>query len=215
MTVATRPDLAPLSVVREPERVTALLDPLRLRILGALRDEPDSSTGIAARLGEARQKVNYHVRALERSGFLELHEERRKGNCIERIVRPTARHWVLDSDALGEIGADPDAVRDRFSAAYLIALAARAVRDIGLLERGATEADERLATVSLQTEVRLASPADFAAFVDDLAGAISDVVRRHHDESGPDGRRFQVFLGGYPELPDEESDDGESKGDTP
>lgn len=210
MTVATLPERAPLSVVREPERMAALLDPLRLRILGALADEPDSSTGIAARLGEARQKVNYHVRALEGAGFLELHEERRKGNCIERIVRTTARRWVLDTDALGELGADPDAVGDRFSAAYLIALAARAVRDVGALERGATEAGKRLATVSLQTEVRLGSPADLAAFVDDLAGAVSDVVRRHHDESGSDGRRFRVFLGGYPEPPDEES-----KGDAP
>lgn len=210
MTVATLPERAPLSVVREPERMAALLDPLRLRILGTLADQPDSSTGIAARLGEARQKVNYHVRALEGAGFLELHEERRKGNCIERIVRTTARRWVLDTDALGELGADPDAVGDRFSAAYLIALAARAVRDVGALERGATEAGKRLATVSLQTEVRLGSPADLAAFVDDLAGAVSDVVRRHHDESGSDGRRFRVFLGGYPEPPDEES-----KGDAP
>jgi len=197
------PEAPSLAVVSEPDRAATLLDPLRRRLLGALEEAPDSATGLAERLGETRQRVNYHVRALETAGFLELVEERRKGNCTERVVRPTARRWVIDVDALGEVGADPDAVRDRFSAAYLIALAARAIRDVGALERGAAEAGKRLATVSLQTEVTLASPARYSAFVDDLAAAVSDVVRRHHDESVPDGRRFRVFAAGYPEPPDD------------
>lgn len=205
MSTATVPSIPDLTVVGDDDRVASLLHPLRRRILAALDDEPDSATGIAHRLDEPRQKVNYHVRALEDAGLVELHEERRKGNCVERLVRPAARRWVLDSDALGDLGADPEAVRDRFSAAYLVALAARAIRDVAALERGATEADKRLATLSLQTEVRLAAPGDYVSFVDDLAGAISDVVRRHHDETAPEGRRFRVFLGGYPVPPDHES----------
>lgn len=207
--VATAEPLA-LSVVSDPAKAATLLDPLRRRVLETLAGSPDSATGLAERLGETRQRVNYHVRALEKAGFLELVEERRKGNCLERVVRPVARCWVIDVDALGEVGADPDAVRDRFSAAYLIALAARAIRDVGALERGAAEAGKRLATVSLQTEVTLASPARTSAFVDDLAAAVSDVVRRHHDESAPDGRRFRVFVGGYPEPPDDATE-GETR----
>jgi len=200
--VATAEPLA-LSVVSDPARATTILDPLRRRVLETLAESPDSATGLAVRLGETRQRVNYHVRALEKAGFLELVEERRKGNCTERVVRPVARRWVIDVDALGKVGADPDAVRDRFSAAYLIALAARAIRDVGALERGAAEEGKRLATVSLQTEVTLASPSHYSAFVDDLAAAVSDVVRRHHDDSAPDGRRFRLFAAGYPEPPDD------------
>ena len=40
-------------------------------------------------LGLSRQKVNYHLRALEDAGLVEHVEDRRRGNCTERIVRAT------------------------------------------------------------------------------------------------------------------------------
>ena len=52
--------------------------------------EPASATEVAARLGESRQRVNYHVRALERGGLVELVEERARRGCTERVVRATA-----------------------------------------------------------------------------------------------------------------------------
>jgi DNA-binding transcriptional ArsR family regulator len=49
---------------------------------------------LAARVGLARQKVNYHLKALERHGLVELVEERRKGNVNERMLRATAASYV-------------------------------------------------------------------------------------------------------------------------
>ncbi|MGH7544226.1 MAG: ArsR/SmtB family transcription factor, partial [Gemmatimonadota bacterium] len=116
-----------LAVVRDPYRASVLLDSGRQRLLVALEEGADSASGLARRLGDSRQRINYHLRELESAGFVELAEERRRGNCIERVLRVTARHYVIDPAALGSLAvADPGRLQDRFSATYLIALAARA-----------------------------------------------------------------------------------------
>src|SRR4029450_6327065 len=109
-------------------------------------------------------KVNYHRRALERHGLIELVEERRKGNVTERILRAVAASFVISPLALATVQPDPSRAPDRLSARWLLALAARLVRDVGELISGATQARQRVATFALDGEVRFASPADRAAF---------------------------------------------------
>ena len=57
--------------------------------------------------GLPRQRLNYHLKALEQCGLLECVEERRKGNCTERILRATAHSFVISPDALGALGPTP------------------------------------------------------------------------------------------------------------
>ena len=78
-----------VAVIEEPAAAEASLDPIRARILAALA-EPGSAAMLAARLGLARQKANYHLKELERHGLVELAEERRKGNVTERVYRAAA-----------------------------------------------------------------------------------------------------------------------------
>src|SRR5579862_1909670 len=137
--------LATLQIVQSPEKAGVLLQPGRLRLLEQLT-EPDSAAGLARRLGVARQKLNYHLRELEREGFLELVEERRKGNCTERVVRATAREFLIAPHAGAAIKAD------RFSAAYLVSTAARVIRDLATLCLRARRAGKRIATLTLETE---------------------------------------------------------------
>lgn len=186
-------------MVRDPERAAVLLDPGRQRLLAALEEEPASATGLARRLGDSRQRVNYHLRELEAAGFVELAEERRRGNCIERVLRATARHYVIDPGALGALGTgEPGRLQDRFSATYLIALAARAIRELAALREGAGKARKRLATFSMETDVALAAPADFQAFAEEVAQAVAQVAARHQNDRAPKGRRFRLVLGAYP-----------------
>jgi DNA-binding transcriptional ArsR family regulator len=100
-------------------RAAALLHPLRLRILDALR-EPDSAAGLARRLRLPRQKVNYHVRELARARFLERAGQRRRRNMIERRFRTTAQGYILSPELLGRLGLPQAQVQDAFSAAYLL-----------------------------------------------------------------------------------------------
>ena len=180
----------------------ALMQPLRARILEGLA-EPGSAAGVARKLGVVRQKVNYHLQKLEEEGLVELVEERRKGNCVERIVRATSRAYLVGAQALGRLAVDPAAAQDKFSSAYLVAVAANAVHDIASLRTHADAAGKKIATLTLQSEIRFANAASRKAFADELADTVARLVAKYHDEQAPHGRRFRVFLGAYPAPPEE------------
>ncbi len=189
--------VATLDMVEQVDRAAVLMDPLRLRIVEELQ-EPDSASGLARKLSLPRQKLNYHLRELEGSGFVELVEERRKGNCTERILRTAARAFVVAPRALGGVAADPDRIGDRFSSAYLVALAARVIRHVGLLREHAAKARKKLPTLSMQTQVRFASAKERNGFAEELTEAVEQLVAKYHDEKAAGGRSFEVFLGSYP-----------------
>jgi DNA-binding transcriptional ArsR family regulator len=154
---------------------------------------------LGARFGLPRQKVNYHLKALERHGLVELVEERRKGNVNERMLRATAQSYVISPLALAAVQPDPSRAPDRRSARWLLAVAARLVRDVGALITGATQANRRLATFALDGEVRFSSAADRAAFADELTDAVTKLVAKYHD-SREGGRDHRVVIAIHPSL---------------
>jgi DNA-binding transcriptional ArsR family regulator len=186
-----------LSVIDDPAAAGVSLDPVRARLLAELA-EPGSASSLAAKVGLPRQKVNYHLRTLEHHGLVELVEERRKGNMTERIMQATAASYVISPAALDAVAPDPRRSPDRLSARWLIAVAARTVREVGELLAGATKAGKRLATFAVDGEVRFASAADRAAFADELAQAVTTLVSRYHDESAPGGRPHRVVVAVHP-----------------
>ena len=186
-----------VAVIDDPAVAGVSLDPMRSRLLAALA-EPGSATTLAARVGLARQKVNYHLRELERHGLVELVEERRKGNMTERVLRATAASYVISPAVLAEVAPDPDRSPDRLSARWLLALAARLVRDVGALITGAARAGKPVATFALDGEVRFASAADRAAFATNLTEAVTALVSRYHDETAERGRTYRVIVAVHP-----------------
>lgn len=195
-------------VVRGTAEAAALLNPDRVRILGAL-GAPASAAGLAAQVGMTRQRVNYHLRELERAGLVELVEERKKGNCTERVLRACARSYLISPEVLGALGVapKPSEVQDRFSAAYLITMVAGALRDVALLRTRADRAGKPLATLAVQTEITFASSTDRAAFAEELSGTLAKLAAKYHRDQ-PGGRSFRFVLGGYPAITrrEEESD---------
>ena len=95
-----------VAVIEDPAAAGVSLDPMRSRLLAALA-QPGSATTLAAQVGLSRQKVNYHLRALERHGLVELVEERKKGNMTERVLRATAASYVISPAALAAVAPDP------------------------------------------------------------------------------------------------------------
>ena len=75
-----------VAVIADPAAAEAALEPARARLLAQLT-EPRSAAMLAAEVGLPRQKVNYHLRTLERHGLVELIEGRRKGNVTERLLQ--------------------------------------------------------------------------------------------------------------------------------
>lgn len=188
-----------VDLIQGARRAAAILHPMRRRILEHLR-EPASASGLARVLGLPRQKINYHLRELEKRDLVELVEEKRKGNCVERVVRATATSYLISPEVLGPLAGDPGEIEDRFSASYLVAVAGRAIRDVATLRDRADRAGKRLPTFSLQADVRFASPADRKAFAEELANFVARLAAKHHDDKAPGGRRFRFFVGGYPAV---------------
>ena len=188
-----------VAVIEDPAAAGVSLDPIRARLLAELA-EPGSATTLAAKVGLPRQKINYHLRALEKHGLVELVEERRKGNCTERVMRATAESYVISPAALGAVQPDPARSPDQLSARWLLAVAARLVRDVGSLITGAARARQRVATFAIDGRVRFASAADRAAFAEELAGAVTALVGKYHDEGAEGGRDHRVVVAVHPSV---------------
>ena len=187
-------------MIEDPRTASVALDPVRSRLLAELADEPASAAAVAARVGLGRQKVNYHLRALEAHGLLELAEVRMRGGIAERVLRATAASYVVSPAAIAESAARPEQVGDRLSARYLVALAGRTVREVGALARRADAAGRRLPTFTVDTEVRFRSAGDRAAFADELTAAVVDLVARYHHD---DGRPHRLVVAAHPKPADE------------
>ncbi|MGF1619938.1 MAG: helix-turn-helix domain-containing protein [Rhodomicrobiaceae bacterium] len=186
-----------VEVIRDPGAATVALDPIRSRLLAELA-EPASAAALASRVGLVRQKVNYHLRALEACGLVTVAEERQWGGLTERRLVASAISFVVSPEALGPVAADPVRSRDRLAASYPIALGARIVREVGDLWRRARQADKDLATLAIDTEIRFASPADRAAFTRDLTRAVTELASRYHDAAAPGGRPHRLVVVAHP-----------------
>ncbi len=191
--------LLSIDVIHQADRATALLHPLRQRILRALA-EPGSASSLARQLDEPRQKINYHLRELEQHGFVELVAEKRKGNCLERIVQATATTYLIDPDVMGTLGDTAGQARDRFSSAYLIGTCAGVIRDVAEMRRRAAGVGKPLPTLTLQSDVRFRSATDRNAFTEELAQAFAGLVARYHDDDAPRGRLYRFALAAHPVM---------------
>ncbi|ARP98383.1 ArsR/SmtB family transcription factor [Pseudorhodoplanes sinuspersici] len=186
-----------VDVLDRPETAALALDPVKAKILAALVT-PGSAASVAGQVGLTRQKANYHLRALEEAGLVTPAEERHWGGLTERLMVATASSYVVSPAALGAIGADPARTRDHVSASYLIALAARAMQEVGDLWRRARRQDKRLATLSIDTVIRFRSATERAAFTEDLARAVAGLAAHYHDEAAPNGRAHRLLVAAYP-----------------
>ena len=186
-----------VEVINDPGAAAVALDPVRSRLLSEL-SEPASAATLAARLGIARQKVNYHLRTLEENHLVKVAEERLWGGLTERLMVATAASYIVSPAALGEVAVDPERSTDRLSASYLIALAARIVREVKALLGRSEELDKRLPTLSVDTVIRFRSAADRAEFSKELAGTVARLAERYHDDAAPGGRAHRLVVMAHP-----------------
>ncbi len=188
-----------VAVIEDAAVAEMSLDPVRIRLLTELTS-PASATMLADKLGLPRQKVNYHLRTLEAHGLVELVEERKKGNCVERVMRAVAKSYVISPAVLAAIQPDPARSPDRLSARWLLALSARLVRDTATLIGGAAKVRKSLATYALDGEVRFASAIERNAFADELTNTVSALIDKYHDENAAGGRGHRLVVAVHPSI---------------
>ncbi|TWD82299.1 helix-turn-helix protein [Kribbella amoyensis] len=180
-----------MRLLEGPDEVRAALSPLRRQLLGLLR-EPASATQLAAALELPRQRVNYHLKELEKAGLVELVEERQRRGFVERILRASSAAFVVDPSVMqGEF----TRMHDQYAAEHLVEVAAGTVREVARMQGEADAAGKRLLTFTVEAEVRFGEPGDVHRFTDELAAAVQDVIDRF-DTSG--GRPYRLVAGGHP-----------------
>jgi len=185
-----------LEVIDDPAVAVAALDPIRAKVLAILA-EPGSATTVARALGLSRQQVNYHLRTLEAHDLVRLVETRPRRGLTERVMVASARGYVLSPVTLGDNAADPNRT-DRLSTRYLIAVAARMVREVTQLARLAEKAGKPLATLAIDAEIRFASATERAAFTAELATAVTALMSKYHHETAGGGRWHRVIVAAHP-----------------
>ncbi|MGW4489365.1 helix-turn-helix domain-containing protein [Amycolatopsis sp. NPDC004368] len=185
-----------VEVIEDPAAAAAALDPVRARLLAALA-EPASAAALATRVGLTRQKVNYHLRALESHGLIEPAGERRWGGLTERLFAATAASYQVSPAALGDAGTSA-MQPDRLSSGYLLAVAGRTVREVAGLVRRAARAGKPLPTLALDTEIAFRSARERAAFTDELTTVVAALISRYHDETTPGARKHRLVVTAHP-----------------
>ncbi len=186
----------PSALLDDLDTALLALAPIRRRILTALA-EPASAAGLAEQLDMPRQKIGYHLRALEGAGLVQPAGERRKRGFTERLF-VAARDHVLDP-ALMQAPSDPGAVeaQDRHAADHLISTASTIVRDVARMRQDAAAEGARLLTLTVEADLTFATPADFDAFTDEVSAAVAALARKY---SAPRGRRYRLTAAAHPAV---------------
>src|ERR671931_1869703 len=190
----------PLDIIDDPTRARVALQPIRLRILHLL-ERPQSAPQLAKTTGMPRQRVLYHLRKLEAQRLVEAQEHGSVGRRIDRSYVRAATSYAIAPKTLGGVAVDLRTVADAFSSAYLSAVAGRALNDLAALGRAAAARGKRVPTLTLETDVRFATPADQKRFADELTTALATLAAKYHHPDAPQGRTFRVFACGYPAVP--------------
>ncbi|MBN9502771.1 MAG: hypothetical protein BGO01_18420 [Armatimonadetes bacterium 55-13] len=183
-----------VQIIRDGEAAHALLQPIRIQILENLA-EPGSASSLSPSLGIPRQQVNYHLRELEKAGFVEFVEERKRGNCIERIYRSVADSFVISPETIRGLKPDIEAMRDRSSSDYVVALGSRLIDDLAELRANS----EHVPTLAVETSIRFADDASRARFAEELARAAAAIASKYHTESGS-SRPYRMVWAVHPEI---------------
>jgi DNA-binding transcriptional ArsR family regulator len=184
----------PVHVVEDIEALQVLGHPLRVRILEALR-APGSAATVAREVGEPRQKVNYHIKELERVGLVAPVGERRSGNFIETLYESVARSFLVSPRVAWSDPRRVDALRQQHSLERLVMVGGQLERDaIALLDRAAFDG-EQVASAAVEVDVQFADEQDRAAFLDEYL----ETVRRLCDQYGTrSGLPYRVVFAAHP-----------------
>ena len=188
-----RPD--PVFSVRDAATLQALAHPIRVQVLEALRDEASAAT-VARRIGLPRQKVNYHLKELERAGLVQRVEERRAGNFIETLYRAVARTFLVSPEVAWADGRRFETLASQHALETLVLLGERLQRDAaGLLDRAAYDGAQ-IASASVTAEVSFADEEQREAFLNEYLEAIAPLLKQY---GAKEGAPYRVVLAAYPD----------------
>jgi DNA-binding transcriptional ArsR family regulator len=180
--------------IGDVETLQTLAQPLRLKILETLR-EPASAAGVARALGETRQKVNYHLKELERVQLVRPVGEHRIDNIIERLYEAAARAFVVSPRVTWADSRRALTIAQQVSLSNLVSLGERLQRSAAeLLDRAAFDG-EAVSSAAVEVDVRFASDEERTEFLRAYLRAVGPLLKQYGAASGAP---YRVVLAAYP-----------------
>ncbi len=85
-----------LLVLNSPEKVKIISDKLRISVLKILIEKQATVKQVADILGQSSAKIHYHVKELEKQGFVRIVEVVEKGGILEKYYRAVAKNYKVD-----------------------------------------------------------------------------------------------------------------------
>jgi len=180
--------------LENPEQALALLNPLRAEILRIL-NEPSSASEVGRQLGETPQKMNYHLKALEKVGLIRRSGTRQVKNLIEVLYRSIAKTYLIP-DSFGWSDETVNRMKDQGSLRHLINVSERMRSDALRLMEASDEAQE-IPSATLETEIYLPTEDDRQAFVRDYTAAVKSLADKYGSKNKQNG--YKLLMAVYPE----------------
>ncbi|KIL34722.1 ArsR family transcriptional regulator [Cohnella kolymensis] len=180
--------------LESPEQALALLNPLRAEIL-RMMNEPSSATEVGRQLGESPQKINYHLKSLEKVGLLRRSGTRQVKNLIEVLYQAVARTFIIP-ESFGWSEDTVERMKDQGALRHLITVSERMRSDAMRLMEASDEAAE-IASAALETDVYLPAEADREAFIRDYAEAMKKLAQKYRTDDKDNG--YRVLMAVYPD----------------
>ncbi len=182
--------------IRDTAGLQALCHPTRVEMLEVLR-EPASAAAVARQIGQPRQRVNYHLKALDEAGLVEAFDTRQNGNFVETRYRAVARSFVIAPEVAWKDPRRLEAMHAQHSLETLVALGERLQQDAAeLLDRAAFEGEE-IPSAAVSAESRFASSEDRAAFMREYLEATRQLLDKYGSRQGA---AYRVVLAVHPQT---------------
>jgi len=182
--------------IQNPEALQALSHPTRVAMLEALH-EPRSAAAVGRELGETRQRMNYHLKALEQAGLVERVGTRQTGNFVETLFRAAGRAFVVSPQVAWSGPRRIEALRSQHALGTLVGIGEQLQRDAAvLLDRAAYES-EQIASAAVSAEVSFASDAERSDFMREYLEATKDLLDRYGAKGG---KPYRVVLAIHPDT---------------
>jgi DNA-binding transcriptional ArsR family regulator len=183
-------------LIELPEQASALINPLRAEILSQLK-QPSSATEVAKKLNETPQRINYHLKSLQKVGLVTKVGTRQVRNLVEVLYQSIAKTFLL-AETLSISKETIQKIKDQGSLLHLIHTSERMKKDALLLMEQSDE-NEVIPSASLQMQVNLKDESLREQFVKDYVDLVKSLVKKYQQDESHQNV-YQVLLSVYPDA---------------
>lgn len=87
--------MKPMFTLTTYSQLKAMSDPLRVEMMMRLCERPYTGQLLSEKFGIPRAKIHYHLKELEKNGFIEIVYTEEKNGIVQKFYQSVARGFTL------------------------------------------------------------------------------------------------------------------------